>query len=379
MKFIHTSDWHIGRLFHNMSLLDDQKHVLAQLVEHVKNHEVDALIVAGDIYDRSVPPASAVKVLDDTLHQLCEELSVPVIMIPGNHDSAVRVSFGSRQLKGAGLHILGDLENVAEPIVIPSKDGDVSFYGIPFNNPEMVRNAFSVDVRSFDDAHTFMVEKIKESWDPSQRNVLISHCFIDGSQESDSERPLSIGGSDRVSFEPCLDFDYVALGHLHAPQKRGAEHIRYSGSIMKYSFSEQLQKKGVTLVELDKNDGAICTHLPLIPLRDMRIIEGEMSELIDKGRTDPNSDDYVLVRINDTKAIMDAMAMIREVYPNALKLEKTAIQRSNSVVLSRDQIKRNELDMFHDFFEQVQGESMTAEQGKLMTEIVSSLHKEDLA
>ena len=375
MKFIHTSDWHIGRLFHNMSLLEDQKHVLAQLVEQVKEHEVDALIIAGDIYDRSVPPAVAVSLLDDTLHAICNDLGVPVIMISGNHDSADRLSFGARQLREGGLHILGDLNAVDEPVIIPSKKGDIAFYGIPYNNPEMVRNAFSVDVRSFDDAHTFMVEHIKKSLNPDQRNVLISHCFIDGSEESDSERPLSIGGSDRVSFEPCLDFDYVALGHLHAPQKRGAEHIRYSGSLMKYSFSEQHQKKGVTLVEFGKDGAAEFRHLPLSPLRDMRIIEGEMDELLDKGRTDPNNEDYVLVRLTDSKAILDAMSMIRDVYPNALKLERPAMRKVNPVVLNREQAKRNEMDMFSDFFEQMKGEVMTENQSKMIADIIANLHK----
>ena len=375
MKFIHTSDWHIGRLFHNMSLLEDQKHVLAQLVEQVKEHEVDALVIAGDIYDRSVPPAAAVSLLDDTLHAICNDLGVPVIMISGNHDSADRLSFGARQLREGGLHILGDLNSVDEPVIIPSKQGDIAFYGIPYNNPEMVRNAFSVDVSSFDDAHTFMVEHIKKTLKSDQRNVLISHCFIDGSEESDSERPLSIGGSDRVSFEPCLDFDYVALGHLHAPQKRGAEHIRYSGSLMKYSFSEQHQKKGTTLVEFGKDGAAEFTHLPLTALRDMRIIEGEMDELLDKGRTDPNNEDYVLVRLTDSKAILDAMSMIRDVYPNALKLERPAMRKVNPVVLNREQAKRNEMDMFSDFFEQMKGEVMTEDQSKMIADIIANLHK----
>ena len=246
MRFIHTSDWHIGRQFHNVSLLDDQRHVLDQIVHYIEQESVDALVIAGDIYDRSVPPAKAVELLDEYLSLICTVMKVPVILIPGNHDGAQRLRFGAKQLSTAGLHIMGDLKCVDDPVVLSTVDGDVAFYGIPYNDPETVRNLFDASVSSYDDAHTWLVDKINAVKDNTRRNVLISHCFIDGAQESESERPLSIGGADRVSFEPCMDFDYVALGHLHSPQYKGAEHIRYSGSLLKYSFSEQQQNKGVT-------------------------------------------------------------------------------------------------------------------------------------
>jgi len=250
MKFIHTSDWHIGRQFHNISLLDDQRHVLNQLLEHIETEAVDAVIIAGDIYDRSVPPAAAVELLDEVLNKICVELGIQVILIPGNHDSAERLRFASRQLKQSGLHIMADLDRITEPVVVSGVAAKVHFYGIPYNDPETIRNCYEVEVKNHDEAHAFLIEQINAVKSKDHINVLLSHCFIDGAEESDSERPLSIGGADRVSYAPFIDFDYVALGHLHSPQYKGQEHIRYSGSILKYSFSEQHQKKGFTLVEM---------------------------------------------------------------------------------------------------------------------------------
>lgn len=377
MKFIHTSDWHIGRQFHNVSLLEDQAHVLDQLLAYIEQESVDALVIAGDIYDRSVPPSAAVALLDDVLVKICMEMKVPVILISGNHDSAERLRFGAKQLRQAGLHILGNIAKVTEPVIIPSDTGNVAFYGIPYNDPEMVRNLSGERISSYDEAHTYLVDQILESRSDKLSSVLISHCFIDGAEESDSERPLSIGGSDRVSFQPCLPFDYVALGHLHAPQFKGAEHIRYSGSLLKYSFSEQHQKKGVTLVEFDANGFKSSKHLPLKPIRDMRILEGELQALLQQGKTDPFNDDYLLVRLSDRHAILDPMAKLREVYPNVLQLEKPGMLLSGEQMMSREKLKRGELDMFRDFFVQVYGQEMNQEQDQALQDTITELQKQD--
>jgi len=375
MKFIHTSDWHIGRQFHNVSLLEDQKHVLNQLIDYIQSEDVDALVIAGDIYDRSLPPANAVELLDDVLKSICMDLDIPIILIPGNHDSAERVRFGAKQMKESGLHIIGNLNGVLEPAVIEIKGVEVAFYGIPYCEPLMVRDTFDVEAKSYDDAHTYLVDEIKNVMSDEQVNVLISHCFIDGAAESDSERPLQIGGADRVSYQPCIDFDYVALGHLHSPQYKGEEHIRYSGSIMKYSFSEQNQKKGVTLVEVDTNGLVSQTHLTLKPLRDMRIIEGELDTILEQGKVDPHSDDYLLVRLTDKHAILDPMGKLRSVYPNVLHLEKPGMLETNTTKLKQDLLKQNELEMFKDFYSQIAGQKMTEEQDNLVCELINGLTK----
>jgi len=375
MKFIHTSDWHIGRQFHNVSLLEDQKYVLNQLIEYIKSENVDALVIAGDIYDRSLPPANAVELLDDVLKSICMDLDIPIILIPGNHDSAERVRFGAKQMKESGLHIIGNLNGVLEPAVIEIKGVEVAFYGIPYCEPLMVKDTFDIEAKSYDDAHTYLVDEIKNVMSDEQVNVLISHCFIDGATESDSERPLQIGGADRVSYQPCIDFDYVALGHLHSPQYKGEEHIRYSGSIMKYSFSEQNQKKGVTLVEVDTNGLVSQTHLTLKPLRDMRIIEGELDTILEQGKVDPHSDDYLLVRLTDKHAILDPMGKLRAVYLNVLHLEKPGMLETNASQLKQESLKQGELDMFKDFYSQIAGQEMSEEQDKLVCELINGLTK----
>jgi exonuclease SbcD len=373
MKFIHTSDWHIGRQFHSVSLLDDQRHVLDQIVAHIKDEAVDAVIIAGDIYDRSVPPAAAVSLLDDVLNTICSELGVPVILIPGNHDGAERLRFGSNQLSQAGLHIMADLDQITQPVVLIKNGCDVSFYGIPYNDPESVRNHFSVDVSSHDEAHQYLVEQIDSVKAANNINVLISHCFIDGAEESESERPLSIGGADRVSVEPFKSFDYVALGHLHNPQYKGEEHIRYSGSILKYSFSEQRQQKGVTLVEMQADGLKTTKHLPLKPLRDMRILEGELEELLKQGLTDPNKHDYLLIRLTDQNAILEPMAKLRQVYENVLHIEKTWLQESGDLQVNREKLKRGELEMFQDFFKQVSNQELSPEQYEAIANIITNI------
>ena len=373
MKFIHTSDWHIGRQFHSVSLLDDQRHVLDQIVAHIKDEAVDAVIIAGDIYDRSVPPAAAVCLLDEVLNTICSELGVPVILIPGNHDGAERLRFGSNQLSQAGLHIIGDLDQITQPVVLSKNGCEVSFYGIPYNDPESVRNHFSVDVSSHDQAHQYLVEQIDSVKAANNINVLISHCFIDGAEESESERPLSIGGADRVSVEPFKTFDYVALGHLHNPQYKGEEHIRYSGSILKYSFSEQRQQKGVTLVEMQADGLKSTKHLPLKPLRDMRILEGELEDLLKQGLTDPNNQDYLLIRLTDQNAILEPMAKLRHVYENVLHIEKTWLQESGDLQVNRDKLKRGELEMFQDFFKQVSNQELSPEQYQAIANIITNI------
>ncbi|WP_075989529.1 exonuclease SbcCD subunit D [Vibrio fluvialis] len=374
MKFLHTSDWHLGRQFHNVSLLEDQRYVLKQLIDYLKNNAVNAVIVAGDVYDRSVPPTVAIELLDEVVSSICTDLNIPMIMIPGNHDGAKRLGFAAKQMKGAGLHIISDFEQMMTPVVLKSDQaGDVAFYGMPYNDPEQVRHHYQNSVTTHDEAHQFLCECIKAQRDTSQRHVLISHCFVDGAMESDSERPLSIGGSDRVNHEHFADFDYVALGHLHQPQKKGEEHIRYSGSLMKYSFSEQHQKKGMTLVELNDAGFVAAEHIPLSAPHDMRIIEGELDQLLEQGKTDPSAHDYLLVRLHDKHAILDPMEKLRKVYPNVLHLEKPGMLIGVDQEMGRARLARGEMDMFRDFFLEAKQEPLSQQQESAMAEVIQSL------
>ncbi|TLU67500.1 exonuclease SbcCD subunit D [Thalassotalea litorea] len=399
MRFLHTSDWHIGRLFQNISLLEDQQYVLSQIKDYALAHNVDAIIVAGDIFDRSVPPAHAVDVLDRFLVDL-QQHDIPVIMISGNHDSAKRLRFGARQMRLANLHILADLDHATEPVIVKakgaSKDSEhcIAFYGLPYHDPVEVREAFANDIdddgigeksiRTYDDAHTFMAEKIlseHKKHRPQMTSVLISHCFIDGASESDSERPLAIGGADRVSWQPLTSFDYVALGHLHGPQFKGAEQIRYSGSPLKYSFSEYKQNKSVTLVEFAANDASTAnpsiTLLPLKARHNLRVIEGELSELIENGKQDPNFDDYLLVRLTDKQSLLEPLARLRKVYPNVLQLERKQFtqdyQAGNKADGNGENTgqKKDELQIFSEFFSQVTESELSASQQQVLQDAIN--------
>lgn len=377
MKFIHTSDWHLGRQFHNVSLLEDQQAVLEQLIQYIENNPVDAVIVAGDVYDRSVPPTIAIELLNRVVKRICGELNTPMILISGNHDGAERLGFGSEQMKRSGLHIISNFEDMLTPVVIETKAaGHVAFYGMPYNDPEQVRYVYKEPVSTHDEAHKLLAEKITEQFQSEHRNILISHCFVDGAIESESERPLSIGGSDRVSYEHFLNFDYVALGHLHQPQKKGEEYIRYSGSLMKYSFGEQNQKKGFTLVEIGKDGFIGAEHIELTAPHEMRIVEGELEQILEWGKTDPKNEDYLLVRLMDKHAILNPMDKLRTVYPNVLHLEKPGMLIGVEREMAQAKLARSEIDMFKDFFAEAQDSELSNEQEQAISDIIKQLSQQ---
>lgn len=378
MKFLHSSDWHIGRQLHNHSLLDDQRLVLQQLVAIAEQQQVDAVIIAGDIYDRSIPPANAVALLNDVINQLVCGLAIPVIMIAGNHDGHERLGFASQQMTASGLHIIGPLTPQLQPITLRGRSGDAVFYGLPYADPATVRDVFKQPASSHEEAMAVLLEQVSEHDSQGLPKVVISHCFLDGGSESDSERPLSIGGADKISPALFNDFNYVALGHLHGPQYKGAEHIRYSGSILKYSFSEQHQKKSVTLVELDAQGKAHIELLPLTPKRDVRILEGELAALLEQAKTDSNSDDYLMIRLLDKHAILDAMGKLRAAYPNVLHLERSGLMAQSAELLpARDQIKKGELAMFSDFFSQVSGSEMSEQQRAFLEQTLDDIRRDE--
>jgi exonuclease SbcD len=366
MKILHTADWHIGRHFHNVSLLEDQRHVIGQILDLIKEEEVEVMIIAGDIYDRSVPPADAVKLLDDTLHTIVNDLGVPVIVISGNHDGPDRLGFASRQLNKAGLYITGPLTDQFNPVLLSDEHGRIAFYPVPYIDPATVRDVFDTDVESFDDATAILTDLIhthhkKEYADC--RSVVVSHCFVAGGTTSESERPLSVGGADQVDSSHFKHFSYAALGHLHQPQSRGAEHIRYAGSLLKYSFSEVEKNKSVTLVDINANGKCTIKELELNPLRDMRIIEGEMEDILAAGKKDPDNQDYLLIRLLDKHAILDPMGKLRTVYPNVLHMEKPNLaQGGERSTLDYEALQKNRLQLFEKFYKEMTSDELAGDQ-----------------
>jgi len=384
MKFIHTSDWHIGRQLHNQSLLEDQAFVLDQIVDFAVENKVDAVVVAGDIYDRAIPPVQAVELLDHILNRLITDLGIPVLMIAGNHDSHARLGFAASHMSDNGLYIQGPLTTGIEPIIIKDGEGgsDAAFFLIPYVEPLALKNLLqdkqlASDIKSHQDAMSFFLQDIALHDTGDAPKVVVSHCFIDGGEESDSERPLSIGGADRISPTLFKDFSYTALGHLHGPQFKGSNNIRYSGSLLKYSFSEARQKKSVTLVELNHQGEANIELLALKPKRDTRIITGFLDEIISEATNDVNNHDYLMIRLLDKHAILDPIGKLRSVYPNVLHLERTGLMSDHEhIALAPEQLKQNELDMLQSFFAQITGDELNEEQKAVAIQVLDELREE---
>ena len=376
MRILHTSDWHIGRQFHNVTLLDDQRHILNEILSIIEKEKVDVVLVAGDIYDRSVPPADAVALLDEVVDKISHQIKVPMIMISGNHDSAKRLSFGARQMARSGVHIVGNLYTEPQPVILEDDFGEVAFYGIPYVDPATVKDALDCDVHTHEEALLALTEQVKQHNPEDRRCVVLSHCFIDGGEASDSERPLSVGGADKVSYKLFKTFNYTALGHLHGPQYKGDESIRYSGSILKYSFSEVNHNKSVTLVDMDAKGECEIKKIALTPRRDMRIVEGFMNDILRQAKDDQNSEDYLLVRLLDTHALYEPMAKLRAVYPNVLQLERPSLNRSGEQqAVKRENLKKGELPMFLDFYQQMTDEALGDNAVSYVASLLDQIHQ----
>jgi exonuclease SbcD len=377
MKFIHTSDWHLGRVFHGVQLMEDQSYALDCLEEIVKSDKPDVLLVAGDVYDRSVPPVVAVELLDDFLGRVIRRHKIPVVMIPGNHDSSGRLSFASRLLQEQGLHIVGDPKSLEKPIVIEDSHGPVNIFAIPFMDPAQVRSAgICEDAKDHDEAMGALVEFCL-SCKPKGRTLAIAHAFVAGGKESESERRLSIGGASQVSAVWFGKFDYVALGHLHRPQKADGTAAEYSGSLLKYSFSETDDIKGVVLGEMDAKGAVTTEFVKIEPLRDVRCFEGRFNDLLKPKGSRKSREDYLEVTLTDRGPVLDAMERLREHYPNVLNIRrKTPTGGSSKKGGPIDPEKVDRMELFSRFFEDVTGEKLTIEQKKAFAGVLCEVEKE---
>jgi exonuclease SbcD len=387
MRLLHTADWHLGRLFHNVHLTDDQAVVLDQLVELVRDVRPDAVLVAGDLYDRAVPPTEAVELLDDVLTRIVDGLHVPVIAIAGNHDSASRLGFGRALLRERGLHLTGELR--PEPPVVTLRDahGPLHVVSLPFAEPSLARHAYGADdIHDQQAVAAAGVARALAGTPPGERRVALAHAFLAGGAESDSERPLSVGGAGSVAAGTFDGFDYVALGHLHRPQQAGGAAIRYAGSLLKYSFAEHDHQKSVALVEIGAPGSAegdagaagrarVALELvPLTPVRDVRVVVGLLADLIDEGRDDPRRDDYVHAVLRDASALLDPLGRLREVYPNALGIERPDLERRpDGAEAPGEVLKRSETELFADFFAYVTGAPVDEAQAAAFAATVDDL------
>ncbi len=321
LRLLHTSDWHLGRSFFDASLLDDQAWVLEQLLVALRDTRPDALVVAGDVYDRAVPASDAVRLLDDVLVRIAA-LGIPAVVIAGNHDSPERLSFGSRLLEASGVHLRGGLEGVQVPIPVAGK-GFV--YAVPFIDPDVVRGMTGdEEVRG----HAAATERILAAAraDAAGRDlptVLVAHAFVQGAIETpDSERPISVGTAGSVPASALAGFDYVALGHLHGPQEV-APAVRYSGSLLKYSFAESAHEKGALLVKVDRGVARV-ERIPLGQRRDLARIQGKIADLLSRPDLARHQADLVEATLEDTDYVFDARARLQARFPHVMNVRRTA-------------------------------------------------------
>ena len=385
MRFLHTSDWHLGRVFYNLSLIDDQAWVLDRLVKLAIDERVDAVLIAGDVYDRAVPPTDAVALLDEVLSRLVLGARIPVVLIAGNHDSADRLGFGSRMAESAGLMIRGTLHRLA-PIPFNDAHGVVAVHPVPYAEPAYVR-AIATDAQNVDApgaqsgafdhqaAMNSLMTMVRAQRVPRQRNILVGHAFVAGGAVSDSERPLSVGGSGLISTATFDGFDYVALGHLHRPQAVGSDRIQYAGSLLKYSFNEVDQPKSVSIVEMAADGRVQVKRVALGARRDVRIVRGTLAELIAAPDRDASCDDYLMAELTDTAPLLDPLARLRAVYPNMMTLQMVAIGQGGDAKMGAqiDHRVRQPEELFKAFYRDVMGEALGDAEQDIFNEALRGL------
>ena len=380
MRIVHTSDWHIGKLVGDFSMLEDQRHILSRLVDFLIQQQAELLLIAGDLYDRSVPPADAVALLDEVFYEITTQVGIPIIAVSGNHDSPQRLSFASRLYEGAGLYLEGIYRKDIRRVTLRDEYGDIHFYCLPYLEPALVRADFPQEkIRCCDDAFRVVMEHNFPSIDFSARNVLVTHGFFsylknpDTVERSDSE--ITLGGVDLIDASYVKDFDYVALGHLHRPQSAGRDYIRYSGSPLKYSVSESGGNKSVTTVDLHKKGTLSIKQYDLSPLRDLRTVRGSFDELCVSELTA----DYVYAELTDDSLIPGAMERLRATYPNILGMRLLSRERERGSTVSTAAAVRSKtpLALFEEFYSAVRSEPITEARAKLAQKVLEDLQGGD--
>ena len=382
MRFIHTADWHLGRLFFGRHLTDDQAHVLDELVHLARDARAEAVVIAGDIYDRAVPPVEAVELFDEVLSRLLLDEKLKVLYIAGNHDSAARLGFGSRLLAGGGVFVAGQLQADAAPIVLDDAHGKVAFSLLPYMEPATVRFAYgeaAEELAGFDEATSFAVARAAALVPEGCRSVAVAHAFIAGGASSDSERPLSVGGSDSVSPACFAPFSYAALGHLHAPQQAGAANIRYAGSLMKYSFSEAGQRKGATIVDLAADGSVTIEEAALAAPHDLQVVRGTLQKILEDREGFPKSKDYTAVELMDKGPVLDAHGKLSRIYPNVLQVTRPGLMEQAGALREqgRKKLERPDDVLFGEFFADMTGETLDEAQKKELFDVLEELLREE--
>ena len=373
MKLIHLSDLHLGKRVNEFSMLEDQKYILLQILNMIDEEKPDGVIIAGDVYDRTVPPIEAVTLFDDFLYKLAKR-KLQVYVISGNHDSAERIAFGNRLMNMSGIYVSPVYDGKVTPITFEDAYGKVHIYMLPFIKPIHVKKAYpEAEIESYTDAVRVAIEHMEVN--PWERNLIITHQFVTGADRSESE-DVSVGGTDNVDVSVFDTFDYVALGHIHGPQKMTRETVRYCGTPLKYSFSEAGHKKSVTVVEVkEKGNIEICTK-ELIPMRDMREIKGLYDDIMNKENYEnTNTEDYMHITLTDEEDIPFAIEKLRVVYPNLMKLDydNTRTRTSAFTNVTEKVEQKTPLELFAEFYELQNNQEMSEEQAEYIMEKIEEI------
>lgn len=379
MKLIHLSDLHLGKRVNEFSMLEDQQYILTEILQIIDRERPDGVMIAGDVYDKSVPSAEAVALLDDFLVRLAKR-DLQVFLISGNHDSPERMAFGGRLMAQSGVHLAPVYDGKVSPITLTDEYGPVNFYLLPFLKPAHVRRCFPErEILTYTDALAAAIEAM--GVDSAQRNVLVTHQFVTGAVRCDSEE-ISVGGTDNVDVSVFEPFDYVALGHIHGPQKVGRETVRYCGTPLKYSFSEVKHQKSVTVVELGKKGDVSVRTVPLTPMRDLAELRGTYEELTFRGFYQRTSypRDYVHITLTDEEDIPDAVSKLRIIYPNLMKLDYDNKRTRTEIILegAEDQ-QRSPLELLEEFYEKQNGQPMGEEQRAFAKSLMERIWEENEA
>ncbi len=374
MKLIHLSDLHLGKRVSEFPMLEDQRYILEEILRIIDGERPDAVLIAGDIYDKPVPPAEAVGLFDDFLVRLARR-ETQVFIISGNHDSPERIAFGARLMDRSGIHLSPVYDGHVEPVALEDEHGTVNIYMLPFLKPAHVRRFFpEEEIDSYTDALRTAVRAMEI--DPAARNVLVTHQFVTGAARCDSE-DISVGGTDNVDVTAFDGFDYVALGHIHNPQQVVRETVRYCGTPLKYSFSEAGHEKSVTVAELgEKGDISIRTA-PLIPLRDMKELRGSYEDLTRRSFYENTTwrEDYTHITLTDEEDIPDAVGKLRVIYRNLMKLDyDNRRTRSGGEILGSGQVeKKSPLELFSELYEKQNNQPMTEEQRAFAAGLIGTI------
>ena len=379
MKLIHLSDLHLGKRVNEFSMIEDQKYILNQILGIIDEEAPDGVLLAGDIYDRPVPSAEAVQLLDSFITRLAKR-KIPVYAISGNHDSAERIAFGSHIMSSSGICMSPVYDGKTEKYCLMDSYGEVWIHLLPFIRPAVVRHALqgeegAEEIRSYQEAVQAAVEHM--DIDTEKRNVLVAHQFAVGAMSCDSEE-IAVGGIDQIEVSVFQDFDYVALGHIHSPQNVGSNQIRYCGTPLKYSFSEAGQQKSVTVAELFEKGDLEVREIPLKPFRDMRKLKGTYMEITSLANyQDTNTEDYMQITLTDEEDIVDGMQKLRAIYPNLMRLEyDNRRTRENQEISGTETVeKKSELEYFQEFFELQNNQPMNEEQRKFSEDLIRKIQE----